>query len=93
MIIPGNISMIDNDVVKLEIVPFSIANMKYLDFSWKVVKFTNNYLDIQLTFEKPLFVSSTGSIRDKLKLTLMNNVFFMSRASFKRVAPDEVLIA
>jgi hypothetical protein len=28
-----------------------------------------------------------------LKLTLMNNVFFMSRASFKRVAPDEVLIA
>ena len=38
--------MIDDAVVKLEIVPTSIANMKYLDFKWKVVKFTNNFISI-----------------------------------------------
>ncbi len=46
LIIPGNISMIDDAVIKLEIVPSAIANLKYLDFTWKVVKFTNTFISV-----------------------------------------------
>lgn len=46
LIIPSNITMIDDAVVKLEIVPSEIANLENLDYSWKVIKFTNTFLSI-----------------------------------------------
>ena len=46
LIIPSKIEMIDDAVVKLEMVPAIKANSKYLDFKWKVVKFTNTFISI-----------------------------------------------
>ena len=38
--------MIDDAVIKIEIVPSAIDNLKYLDFSWEVVKFTNTFISV-----------------------------------------------
>jgi hypothetical protein len=46
LLIPGNITMIDEKVIKLEILPYVVSSIKDLNFTWKIEKFTNSFLDI-----------------------------------------------
>lgn len=46
LMIPSNISMINETVVRLEILPYVAGSIKDLNFTRKVDKFTNNYLTI-----------------------------------------------
>lgn len=47
------------DLLELSIVPSDYNELENLRFSWRLVTFEPDYLEIQLDFEQPIFVAST----------------------------------
>ena len=62
-----------SDIIELEMVPQGDSKSKDLNFRWKVKKFTEQHMDIDIEFEKPLYVSATNDERDKLKVTIKSS--------------------
>ena len=51
------------------------------NFTWSVVSFSNYKMSIQLNFENPIFISSSGT-RDALRITVIEPSFFQSEKTF-----------
>ena len=62
-----------SDIIELEMIPQGDTKSVDLGLRWKVKKFTKQYMDIDLEFEKPLYVSTTDDERDKLKVTIKSS--------------------
>jgi hypothetical protein len=59
-------------VLDVTIIPSGQVDKKYLNFTWNVTDYSNTYIVIQLSFEHPLYVSSTGrDSLDKVSVTAL----------------------
>jgi len=63
-----------SEIIKVDVEPGDLYSKENLGFSWNVASFTKTQLDIQLTFEKPLYVS-VGPDKDSLHVYLNASYF------------------
>ena len=64
----------DNQIMKVEIIPAQKEMLPHLNFTYKVVEFTQTYFSIQLNFTTPLYVSSQSKNNpDKVLVTAVAN--------------------
>ena len=74
-----NITIIDDKVLNLEIIPYDLAsNQTMLNFTWNVTKQTEIKMEIQLYFKNEVYISSSAE-RDTLAVTLQDNRQFRSK--------------
>ena len=72
MMSPADVAAITNEVLQLDLIP---DQSNYLDdpsqhkFSWKVISFANNTMEIKVTFDQHEYISA-GAARDQLKATI-----------------------
>lgn len=87
-----NITNMNSTVLDVTIIPS--GSSKYLQFVWNVTRFDNNGFDIQLVFEKPLYVSANGrNYYDKVSVLCKINEFFTSKQSFVTIVPDTEIVS
>ena len=82
LIIPPHIDYLNNTVLNVSLIPYDRFYMNYLNFTWNVTLFTNTYFVVRLTFENPLYVSSTGKSNfDLIRVTSLDPLYFTSKKS------------
>ena len=84
--IPQNgTEIFDDTILGIKLIPKNFATTTMLKFKWKLLSFDTTSMEIQLTFESPIFVSSDTYGRDILSIKILQPDFFMSELSHKSV--------
>lgn len=73
--------------LKITVVPSDRSMMVYLDFTWKTSSFEENYIELSLDFKDPLQVSQS-SVKDQLKIVVVDNSKFMTQKTFVNMANE-----
>ncbi len=74
---PGNITNIDRNVIKIMVKPGSDSSPQLLNIlSWNVTDFDKNQMKIKIKFENPLSISLATSNMDKLDIEVFDPLFF-----------------
>ena len=68
---PSDFSIVDETVLKMDVVTENLANIDKLGFKWYVTSFTSTVCTIQLEWENPPWVSST-IVRDQLTMQVLD---------------------
>ena len=85
----NNLATINSTIIQLEIVPDEPdREMIFLEFTWNVTEFTSSTMTIHMHFTDPVQVSSR-SVKDELKLTILDSTSFRSRESMMFLAEGE----
>jgi hypothetical protein len=75
--VPGNITNIDRNVIKIMVKPGSDSSPQLLNIlSWNVTDFDKNQMKIKIKFENPLSISLATSNMDKLDIEVFDPLFF-----------------
>ena len=62
LFVPLNYSTFNESVLDIVLVPGQGQDPLKTKFTWKITDFTENGMNIQLTFESPLYISSSNVI-------------------------------
>ena len=78
-----NLSLISNESMELKIIPSSDSaremekfDKEFLTFTWQPKSFEGDQLEIEIKFDYPLNISSSGTIRDRLRVTVRDPNLF-----------------
>ena len=67
--LPENFTTYNSSVLDIKIVE-PLSNLKkYFGFNWIAVNYTDTYIELQIKFENPLYISS-GSLTEPDKLSV-----------------------
>ena len=77
-------------IIDIEMVPQGDYSSQDLSIRWKVKKFTKKYMDINLGFDKPLFVSASSQ-HDLLKVTIKSSAIFLDE-DYLTFEQDQILL-
>ena len=67
--LPANFSYYNSSILDVKIVE-PLSNLKkYFGFNWTAVNYTDTYIELQIKFENPLYISS-GSLTEPDKLSV-----------------------
>ena len=85
MILPSNLTEIDNSVFELEVLLDDSNDIEddlsKVAFTWSLESYDASGMQIQINFASPVYVS-TGFGRDKLRATVRAPKYFQSRDTF-----------
>ena len=84
IIVPNNITFINQTVFDVRIIPQNLAILGELDFYWQTVDFNNLDCTFSLKFTNPLVVSQEMS-KDKLEIRVKDPTLLISKKTFKRI--------
>eukprot|EP00347_Sterkiella_histriomuscorum_P012940 403366634 len=90
ILVPANISTIDNNVLRLKINPSSLSQITDLTFKWEIRSFESRQMVLYLNFTNPDLISTKGT--DILQLIFMQNGRFIEQSSNKPIASEFTLI-
>jgi len=91
MLVPDNFTdFINTTHLKLEALPSQTNRIENLNFTWNVTDFTKDDMTIQMYWEKPEFVSTSG-LEDRIKMTFLETSFFKSKKTGLQVNENETL--
>jgi len=76
MLVPGNLTGFDDEVLLISIKPGFESKNENLGFTWELVSYTEEGLDVQINFEKAVYVSSNAD-KDILNAMLMDPNWFV----------------
>ena len=57
-VVPSNITAVNETVLDVVIIPSGAVLDEFLYYTWNITDFKNDYLELQLFFERPLYISS-----------------------------------
>eukprot|EP00347_Sterkiella_histriomuscorum_P012520 403368261 len=90
ILVPANISTIDNNVLRLKIKPQSQSQIEDLTFQWEIISLESRQMVLYLNFTNPDLISTKGT--DILQLIFMQNGRFIEQSSNKPIASEFTLI-
>lgn len=71
-------SEVEFDVLSVQVHPGEDSQPKDLNFNWKLKKINELGIEIQLNFESPLRVSTSGE-KDAVEVKFLKHSFFMDK--------------
>ena len=84
----SNLTLIDESVLDLKLVPQSDFPSSKLEFSWSVKEFKSTQIDLQVKFASPLYISAEGpDSRDTLVVRALEDapLYFVAQQSTNKV--------
>lgn len=58
ILIPPNITLINNEVLTLKVIPGEYSLVENLSFKWKIISLNEYFMKLQLYFDNPKYISS-----------------------------------
>ena len=83
MIVPAEAtSLVNNTALDIAISPIDETYTPNMGFTWETISFTSREIQIQMSFEKPNYISQSVYGLDTLKIKVKEPELFVSSTSF-----------
>ena len=69
------------ETLEIKLIPINPSTTSMLKFEWSLLSYSTTFMELQLTFKNPIFVSSDSKGRDILVLSIIEPNLFISQLS------------